>query len=148
MTKQIMVGGVAVGGGAPVTIQSMCNTKTEDAGATIEQILRLEQAGCEIVRVAVPDMAAADAVLELASALPEGDALTLDAEGAIVAARKAYDELTEDQKHLIVSEAALQMIEAAEQGLQAAKDAEAARIAAEEAAAEETYYEEDYSYDD
>lgn len=39
MTKQIMVGGVAVGGGAPVTIQSMCNTKTEDAGATIEQIL-------------------------------------------------------------------------------------------------------------
>ena len=51
MTKQIMVGGVAVGGGAPVTIQSMCNTKTEDAGATIEQILRLEQAGCEIVRV-------------------------------------------------------------------------------------------------
>ena len=54
MTKQIMVGGVAVGGGAPVTIQSMCNTKTEDAGATIEQILRLEQAGCEIVRGTVP----------------------------------------------------------------------------------------------
>ena len=43
MTKQIMVGGVAVGGGAPVTIQSMCNTKTEDAGATIEQILRLSR---------------------------------------------------------------------------------------------------------
>ncbi|MBQ3339597.1 MAG: hypothetical protein IJG82_08445 [Atopobiaceae bacterium] len=92
------------------------------------------------------DMAAADAVLELASALPEGDALTLDAEDAIVAARKAYDELTEDQKHLVTSEAALQMIEAAEQGLQAAKDAEAARIAAEEAAAEESSYEEDYSY--
>ena len=91
-------------------------------------------------------MAAADAVLELASALPEGDALTLDAEDAIVAARKAYDELTEDQKHLVTSEAALQMIEAAEQGLQAAKDAEAARIAAEEAAAEESSYEEDYSY--
>ena len=51
MTKQIMVGGVPVGGGAPVTIQSMCNTKTEDAQATINQILRLEQAGCEIVRV-------------------------------------------------------------------------------------------------
>ena len=59
MTKQIMVGGVAVGGGAPVTIQSMCNTKTEDAGATIEQILRLEQAGCEIVRVTVPTLEAA-----------------------------------------------------------------------------------------
>ena len=61
MTKQIMVGGVAVGGGAPVTIQSMCNTKTEDAGATIEQILRLEQAGCEIVRVTVPTPEAAEA---------------------------------------------------------------------------------------
>ena len=57
-----MVGGVAVGGGAPVTIQSMCNTKTEDAGATIEQILRLEQAGCEIVRVTVPTPEAAEAV--------------------------------------------------------------------------------------
>ncbi len=62
MTKQIMVGGAAVGGGAPVTIQSMCNTKTEDAGATIEQILRLEQAGCEIVRVTVPTPEAAEAV--------------------------------------------------------------------------------------
>ena len=59
MTKQIMVGGVAVGGGAPGTIQSMCNTKTEDAGA---QILRLEQAGCEIVRVTVPTPEAAEAV--------------------------------------------------------------------------------------
>ena len=62
MTKQIMVGGVAVGGGTPVTIQSMCNTKTEDAGATIEQILRLEQVGCEIVRVTVPTPEAAEAV--------------------------------------------------------------------------------------
>ena len=62
MTKQIMVGGVAIGGGAPVTIQSMCNTKTEDAGATIEQILRLEQVGCEIVRVTVPTPEAAEAV--------------------------------------------------------------------------------------
>lgn len=62
MTKQIMVGGVPVGGGAPVTIQSMCNTRTDDVIATVEQILRLEAAGCEIIRVAVPDMAAARAV--------------------------------------------------------------------------------------
>ena len=62
MTKQILVGGVAVGGGAPVTIQSMCNTRTDDVAATVEQILRLEAAGCEIIRVAVPDMAAAGAV--------------------------------------------------------------------------------------
>ena len=62
MTKQILVGGVPVGGGAPVTIQSMTNTRTDDAAATAEQILKLEAAGCQIVRVAVPDMAAARAV--------------------------------------------------------------------------------------
>ena len=62
MTKKIMVGGVAVGGGAPVTIQSMCNTKTEDVGATVAQIRALEAAGCEIVRVTVPTMEAAVAV--------------------------------------------------------------------------------------
>ena len=62
-----MVGAVPVGGGAPVTIQSMCNTRTDDVAATVEQILRLEAAGCQIVRVAVPDMAAAHAVGEIRS---------------------------------------------------------------------------------
>ena len=62
MSKQIMVGNVPVGGGAPVSIQSMCNTRTHDVCATVEQIRRLEAAGCEIVRVAVPDMAAAHAI--------------------------------------------------------------------------------------
>ena len=62
MTKQITVGGVALGGGSPVTIQSMCNTKTEDAAATAAQIRALEDAGCEIVRVTVPTMEAARAI--------------------------------------------------------------------------------------
>ena len=62
MSKQIMVGGVPVGGGAPVTIQSMCNTRTDDVAATVKQIRDLEAAGCQIVRVAVPDMAAAHAI--------------------------------------------------------------------------------------
>lgn len=62
MTKQITVGGVVLGGGAPVTIQSMCNTKTEDAAATAAQIQALEDAGCEIVRVTVPTMEAARAI--------------------------------------------------------------------------------------
>ncbi len=62
MTKQLLVGGVPVGGGAPVTIQSMCNTKTDDVQATVAQILQLEEAGCELVRVAIPDQAAAEAV--------------------------------------------------------------------------------------
>ena len=64
--------GVPVGGGAAVTIQSMTNTPTQDAAATVAQIRRLEQAGCEIVRVAVPDLDAARAVgaIKAAIAIP------------------------------------------------------------------------------
>ena len=62
MTKRLMVGDVAVGGGAPVSIQSMCNTKTDDVRATVDQIHALEAAGCEIIRIAIPDQAAAEAV--------------------------------------------------------------------------------------
>lgn len=59
------MGNVAVGGGNPVSIQSMCNTDTRDVAATVAQILQLENAGCEIVRVAVPDMEAAEAIKEI-----------------------------------------------------------------------------------
>ena len=69
-TKQIHVGPVAIGGGAPVAVQSMCNTHTSDARATIEQIARLHDAGCEIIRLAVPDQAAADALPEIVHASP------------------------------------------------------------------------------
>ncbi len=62
MTKKIQVGGLAIGGGAPVSIQSMTNTPTQDVAATVEQIKRLETAGCQLVRVAVPDKEAAWAV--------------------------------------------------------------------------------------
>lgn len=62
MTKQLFVGSVPVGGGAPVSIQSMCNTKTDNVAATVAQIKALESAGCEIIRVAIPDQAAAEAV--------------------------------------------------------------------------------------
>ena len=65
MTKQIHVGSVAVGGGAPVSIQSMTNTRTDDVSATLTQIRALATAGCQIVRVAVPDLAAARAVGEI-----------------------------------------------------------------------------------
>ena len=70
MTKQIMVGGVPIGGGAPVTIQSMTNTRTDDVEATLHQIRTLAAAGCEIIRVAVPDMAAAKAVGKLKEESP------------------------------------------------------------------------------
>lgn len=62
MTRQVHVGPVAIGGGAPVSIQSMCNTPTENVDATVAQILRLKQAGCDIVRVAVPTREAAMAI--------------------------------------------------------------------------------------
>ena len=65
MTRQIMVGTVPVGGGAPISIQSMTNTRTDDAAATLAQIRALAAAGCDIVRVAVPDMAAARAIGKL-----------------------------------------------------------------------------------
>ncbi len=70
LTKRIQVGPVAVGGGAPIPVQSMCNTRTSDAKATIAQISRLYEAGCEIIRVAVPDQEAADALPQIVKASP------------------------------------------------------------------------------
>ena len=62
MSKKIKIGNLSIGGGAPIAIQSMCNTKTADIKATTEQILSLEKCGCEIIRVAVPDMESAKAI--------------------------------------------------------------------------------------
>lgn len=65
MRKQkrvVNIGGVKIGGDNPIAIQSMCNTDTRDVKSTVNQILELEDAGCEIIRVAVPDMEAAQAV--------------------------------------------------------------------------------------
>lgn len=64
-TRKIKVGNVFIGGDAPVAIQSMCNTDTRDVEATVAQIKELIQAGCEIIRVAVPDMEAARAIGEI-----------------------------------------------------------------------------------
>ena len=70
MTRQIRVGGVPIGGGAPVTIQSMTNTRTDDVEATLRQIRALAAAGCQIVRVAVPDLEAARAVGKIKEQCP------------------------------------------------------------------------------
>ena len=64
-TKVVQIGKRQIGGGNPILIQSMCNTKTEDVEATVEQILALEHAGCDIIRVAVPTMEAAAALTEI-----------------------------------------------------------------------------------
>ena len=67
ITKQILVGGVPVGGGAPVSVQSMTNTDTRDVEATVAQIQALTEAGCEIVRSSVYDMACAKALVQIKS---------------------------------------------------------------------------------
>lgn len=65
--KVVKIGNLHIGGGFPIAIQSMCNTKTENVDATVSQILALENAGCEIVRVAVPTMEAAEAIKKIKS---------------------------------------------------------------------------------
>ncbi|KXL53196.1 4-hydroxy-3-methylbut-2-en-1-yl diphosphate synthase [Anaerotignum neopropionicum] len=65
MTKEVQVGHIKIGGQNPIVLQSMCNTDTRDVAATVKQILQLEEAGCELVRVAILDMEAANAVEEI-----------------------------------------------------------------------------------
>ena len=66
-TKEFKIGSIKIGGDNPIIVQSMCNTFTHDPKATIEQILRLEKAGCEMVRVTVPNLEAAEAIREIKS---------------------------------------------------------------------------------
>ncbi len=61
-TRKVQIGDVTIGGGSPIAIQSMTNTKTEDVSGTVAQVLALEKAGCEIIRCAVPTMEAAQAI--------------------------------------------------------------------------------------
>lgn len=65
MKREVTVGGVKIGGDAPISIQSMTNTDTRNVAETVNQIKRLETAGCQIIRVAVPDMEAAEAIREI-----------------------------------------------------------------------------------
>ena len=88
MTKQILVGGVPIGGGAPVAIQSMLNTKTTDVDGSLAQIRQLAAAGCQIARLAVPNQAAAQAFAQICaeSALPLVADIHFDYKLAIAAA--------------------------------------------------------------
>ncbi len=94
-TREIRVGSVSVGGGAPVSVQSMTNTYTHDVEATVSQIGRLEAAGCEIVRVAVPDERAAEAVAEIKRriSIPLIADIHFDHRLAIAAAKAGADAL-------------------------------------------------------
>jgi len=94
-THQIMVGNVKVGGRAPVVVQSMTNTFTQDVPATVSQIKRLEEAGCEIVRVAVPDEEAAGAITAIKEkiSIPLIADIHFDYRLAIASARAGADGL-------------------------------------------------------
>lgn len=94
-TRRVWVGNVPVGGGAPVSIQSMTNTDTRDADATIRQILALEHAGCEIVRVSVYDMDCARAIREIKRNIhiPLVADIHFDHQLAIAAAESGVDKL-------------------------------------------------------
>ena len=95
MTRQINAGGVRIGGGAPVSIQSMLNTATTDVEGSLAQIAALKAAGCELARLAVPDQAAAKGFAAIAarSPLPLVADIHFDYRLAIAAAEAGIDKI-------------------------------------------------------
>ena len=94
-TKQVICGGLAIGGGAPISIQSMTNTDTRDINSTVDQIKRLETAGCQLVRVAVPDLEAAYAVgaIKKQSKIPVAADIHFDYRLAVEAIHQGADKI-------------------------------------------------------
>ena len=95
MTKAIRVGAVTIGGGAPVSVQSMCNTKTEDVEATVGQVKALAAAGCDLVRLAVPTAEAAKALRSIReqSPVPLVADIHFDYRLAVAAAEAGMDKI-------------------------------------------------------
>lgn len=94
-TKEIRIGNLSIGGNAPIAVQSMCNTMTQDVSATVAQIRALESAGCEIIRVAVPDEEAASAISQIKSqiSIPLVADIHFDYKLAITSAKAGADGL-------------------------------------------------------
>ncbi|MBI4803589.1 MAG: flavodoxin-dependent (E)-4-hydroxy-3-methylbut-2-enyl-diphosphate synthase [Elusimicrobia bacterium] len=94
-TRKVKIGKLAIGGSSPVSVQSMCTTDTSDLKATIDQIRRLEDAGCEIIRVAVPDMDAAAKLsrIKRAISIPLVADIHFDWRLAVEAARQGVDKI-------------------------------------------------------
>jgi (E)-4-hydroxy-3-methylbut-2-enyl-diphosphate synthase len=105
-TRQIKVGKVKIGGMAPIAVQSMTNTFTQDIASTVSQIRRLEKVGCEIIRVAVPDEEAADAIKPIKKkiSIPVIADIHFDYHLAIASARAGDDGLRiKDRGHPIMA---------------------------------------------
>ncbi|HDQ99822.1 MAG TPA: flavodoxin-dependent (E)-4-hydroxy-3-methylbut-2-enyl-diphosphate synthase [candidate division WOR-3 bacterium] len=94
-TRPVRVGGLVIGGGAPVAVQSMTNTRTDDVAATVRQTRSLARAGCELVRIAVPDAAAAAALPEIRARLklPLCADVHFDHRLALAAIRAGFDKV-------------------------------------------------------
>jgi (E)-4-hydroxy-3-methylbut-2-enyl-diphosphate synthase len=116
-TKRIRIGNKHIGGGEPVLIQSMTNTKTQDIAATVEQIKRLQEAGCDIVRVAVPDMEASEAVKHIKKeiSIPLVADIHFDYRLAIQSIRNGADKIRINPGNIGDRDRVKQVIEAAKE---------------------------------
>lgn len=94
-TKKVKIGKISIGGNSPIAVQSMCNTKTQNVTETVAQINKLQAAGCEIIRVAVPDMAAAKALGKIKKKIkiPLVADIHFSAELALEAIKQGIDKL-------------------------------------------------------
>ena len=101
-TKVVQIGNVSIGGGNPIAIQSMTNTRTDDVEATVAQILRLEEAGCEIIRCTVPDEKCAKAIARIKERIhiPLVADIHFDYKMAIAAMENGADKVVVNTKNL------------------------------------------------
>lgn len=115
MTKKVYCGNVAIGGGAPVSIQSMTNTDTRNVSATLDQISRLQEAGCQIVRLAVPDLEAAEAFgrIKKAAKVPLVADIHFDYRLALESIRQGADKIRINPGNIGDRDRVLQVVRAA-----------------------------------
>lgn len=115
MTKKVYCGDVAIGGGAPISIQSMTNTDTKNVSATLDQIYRLQEAGCQIVRLAVPDLEAAEAFgrIKKAAKVPLVADIHFDYRLALESIRQGADKIRINPGNIGDRDRVLQVVRAA-----------------------------------
>lgn len=115
MTKKVYCGDVAIGGGAPISIQSMTNTDTRNVSATLDQISRLQEAGCQIVRLAVPDLEAAEAFgrIKKAAKVPLVADIHFDYHLALESIRQGADKIRINPGNIGDRDRVLQVVRAA-----------------------------------
>ncbi|MBI4287952.1 MAG: flavodoxin-dependent (E)-4-hydroxy-3-methylbut-2-enyl-diphosphate synthase [Chloroflexi bacterium] len=117
LSRPISIGGVTIGGGAPISVQSMTKTDTRDVRATVRQIEELHESGCEIIRLAVPDMEAAEALspIKKASSIPVVADIHFDYRLALAAIRSGVDGLRLNPGNIGDRERVVAVVNAAKQ---------------------------------